>query len=289
MGPVVKALALPSGVTLEYAEQGDPAGAPVIMLHGVTDSWRSFEPALPHLPRSLRVFALTQRGHGNADRPAAGYRTREFATDVAAFADALELGPAVVVGHSMGATNAKRFAIDHPGRTRALALVGSFATYRNNPALVEFWESDVSRLADPIEPGFVRAFQESTLARPVPPAFLDLVVQESLKVPARVWRSAFAGFLEDDFAAELGRIAAPTLLLWGDRDAFAPRADQDILAGAIPHARLVVYEGAGHALHWEEPGRFAADLTRFIDGLPGRDAAGARPHAGRSRAAGVPA
>ena len=289
MGPVVKALQLPSGVTLEYAEQGDPAGVPVILLHGMTDSWRSFAPVLPHLPRSLRVFTLTQRGHGDADRPAAGYRTREFATDVAAFMDTLRLGPAVVVGHSMGATNAKRFAIDYPGRARGLVLVGSFASYRNNPALVEFWESAVSRLADPIDPGFVRAFQESTLARPVPPAFLDLVVQESLKVPARVWRSAFAGLLEDDFAAELGRIAATTLLLWGDRDAYAPRADQDILAGAIAHARLVVYEGAGHALHWEEPGRCAADLTRFIDGLPGRDAAGARPFPGRSRAAGVPA
>ena len=64
-----KTIVLPTGVTLPYVEQGDPDGVPVILLHGVTDSWRSFEPVLPHLPPSIRAFALTQRGHGDADRP----------------------------------------------------------------------------------------------------------------------------------------------------------------------------------------------------------------------------
>ena len=272
MVPVVKSVRLPGRVRLEYVEQGDPAGIPMLMLHGVTDSWHSFEPVLPHLPESIHAFALTQRGHGNADRSASGYRTRDFAADVAAFADALRLGPAVIVGHSMGGTNAKRFAIDYPGHTRGLVLVGAFASYRNNATLVEFWESAVSRLTGPIDPGFAREFQESTLARPVPPAFLDTVVRESLKVPARVWRAAFAGFFEDDFAAELGEIAAPTLVLWGDRDGLARRADQDALVAGIADSRLEVYEGTGHALHWEEPERFAAELTAFVSDLAGRDA-----------------
>jgi len=109
----------------------------------------------------------------------------------------------------------------------------------------------------------VREFQESTLAQPVPPAFVDMVVQESLKLPARVWHAAFEGFLEDDFAGELDRVKAPTLILWGDRDALLTRADQEALRGAIAGSRLVVYEGAGHALHWEEPARFAADVVAF--------------------------
>jgi pimeloyl-ACP methyl ester carboxylesterase len=284
MVPVVRSVRLASGVRLEYVEQGDPAGIPVVMLHGVTDSWHSFEPVLPHLPESLRAFAVTQRGHGDADRPAGGYRTRDFATDLAGFADALRLGPAVVVGHSMGGTNVTRFAIDYPGRVRGLVLVGSFASYRANPGLAGFWQSAIAPLADPIDPGFVREFQESTLGRPLAPAFMDAVVRESLKVPSRVWRAAFAGFFEDDFAAELGKIAAPTLVLWGDRDALAPRADQDALVAGIAGARLVAYEGTGHALHWEEPRRFAGDLTRFIDGLPGRGRAAARPRAARAPA-----
>ena len=142
MTPIIRSVQLPNRVKLPYVEQGDPAGVPVVFLHGVTDSWRSFEPVLPHLPESLHVFALTQRGHGDADRPATGYRTRHFAADVVAFMDALGLEQAIVVGHSMGSTNALRFAIDHPERT--LALAGSFATYRGNPAIVEFWETAIT-------------------------------------------------------------------------------------------------------------------------------------------------
>jgi pimeloyl-ACP methyl ester carboxylesterase len=263
MTGVSKSVELPDGLRLAYAEQGDPSGIPMLFLHGVTDSWRSFERVLPQLPESIHAFALTQRGHGDADRPAAGYRTRDFAADVAAFADAVGLASAVVVGHSMGSTHAQRFAIDHPERTQGLVLVGSFATYRGNPGLVEFWQSAVSLLTDPIDPGFVREFQDSTLAQTVPQAFLDTVVRESLKVPARVWRAAFEGFFEDDFAGELSKIRAATLLVWGDRDALCPRRDQDALLTKIAGSRLEVYEGAGHGLHWEQPERFAADIVAF--------------------------
>src|ERR671914_345453 len=215
MVPIIKSVELPHRVKLPYVEQGDPSGVPVILLHGYTDSWYSFEPVLPHLPESIHAFAMTQRGHGDANRPAGGYRTRDFAADVVAFMDALRLGPAVVVGSSMGSTNAQRFAIDHPERVLGLVLASSFATYRGNPMAIDLWQSGVSQLTDPIDPGFVREFQESTLAQPISPAFLDTIVQESLKVPAFVWRAGFAGFLEDGFANELDKINAPTLLVWG--------------------------------------------------------------------------
>ena len=262
MPPIARTVELPGRLTLPYVEQGDPTGVPVVLLHGVTDSWRSYEPVLPYLPPSVHAFALTQRGHGDADRPA-GYRTRDFAADIAAFVGTLGLGRVVIVGHSMGATNGQRFAIDHPERTLALVLAASFPSYRDNPVVTELWESGMSTLTDPIDPAFVREFQESTLARPVSPAFLDTVVAESLKVPARVWRAAFAGFLEDDCLDDLGKISAPTLLLWGTRDALCSRGDEDALLQAIPGSRLVAYEGAGHALHWEEPERFAADVAAF--------------------------
>ena len=152
MTTVIKSIELPNRLRLPYVEQGDPSGLPVLFLHGVTDSWHSFEPVLPHLPAPIHAFVLTQRGHGDADRPAEGYRTRDFAADVAAFADAVGLESLVVVGHSMGSTNAQRFAIDNPDRTLGLVLAGSFATYRGNPVLVEFWKSSISPLADPVEP-----------------------------------------------------------------------------------------------------------------------------------------
>src|SRR5690606_4723888 len=161
----VKMVNVREDVRLSYLEQGDPSGIPVVFLHGFTDSWYSFLPVLPHLPRSIRAFAVTQRGHGSADRPESGYRTRDFAEDIAGFVRALGLGPVVLVGHSMGTTNALRFAIDHPELTRALVLAGTFASYRNNAVIMEFREA-VARLEDPVPEDFAREFQLGTLHRP---------------------------------------------------------------------------------------------------------------------------
>src|SRR3712207_1718349 len=145
MNPAIRSVTLPSGIGLPYAEQGDPSGIPVLLLHGISDPWRSFEPVLPHLPGSIHAIAPSQRGHGDADRPATGYQPRQLAADMAALMDALGLGAAVVVGHSMGGTVAQRLAIDHPRRVLGLVLVGAVTTWRDHPDLVELWDSAVSR------------------------------------------------------------------------------------------------------------------------------------------------
>ncbi|MGF1608260.1 MAG: alpha/beta fold hydrolase [Kiloniellales bacterium] len=262
--PIIKTVELPNGPRLRYVEQGDPVGVPVVLLHGYSDSWRSFERVLPLLPSSIRAIAVTQRGHGDSGRPESGYRPTDFAADLAAVLDHLGTESAIVAGHSMGATVAQRFAVDYPERCDGLLLIGAFAAWRDNAALVEFWHEAIAGLGDPIHPAFVREFQESTLAKPVPPAFLDRIVRESLKVPARVWKAAYQAFLEDDTASRLTEIAAPTLIVWGERDAFCPQRDQETLAGSIPDARLVIYPGAGHGLHWELPMQFVVELLNFV-------------------------
>ena len=263
----ITSVALPTGVTLPYVAQGDPASVPVVLLHGGTDSRRSFDPVLPYLPSSIRAFALTQRGHGDASRPASGYHPRDFAADVAAFLDSQGLESAVIAGHSMGRTVALRFALDCPERTRGLVPMGAFVRYRTNPVIVEFVEDVVLGLEDPIDRSVAQDFQESTLAGPISASFLEVAVTESLKVPARVWRGLFAGLLNDEHVARLDRIAAPTLLIWGDQDAFVPESDQQTLLATIAGSRLETYSGTGHAVHWEEPARFAADLVSFGERL----------------------
>jgi non-heme chloroperoxidase len=165
--PHLKSATLPGGLRLPYVEQGDPAGVPVIMLHGYSDSWRSYELLLRRLPDSIHAFALTQRGHGDADRPADGYRPEDHAADVAAFMDAVGVEAAVIVGHSGGSYTAQRFALDHPERTLGIVLVGAFHSMRGNPDVIGLREV-VSQLTDPVDREFVREFQESCVAQPVP-------------------------------------------------------------------------------------------------------------------------
>jgi pimeloyl-ACP methyl ester carboxylesterase len=263
----LRQIQLPGRVRLEFAEQGDRFGTPVIALHGVTDSWRSFEPVLPHLPPELHVMALTQRGHGGSDKPAAGYRPADFAADVAAFMDTMEIDRALLVGHSMGSVNAMRCAIDHPSRVAGLLLAGTMPWFGRPPELLDFHREQIEPLVDPVPEAFARGFQQSTLAQPIAASMLDGFVAESLKVPAQVWRAAFAGFTGDDFSPRLHEISVPTLVVWGRHDAFCSAADQQAMLRLIPTARLVEYADAGHAMHWEEPQRFARDLVNFANSV----------------------
>jgi non-heme chloroperoxidase len=142
-------------------------------------------------------------------------------------------------------------------------VLGAFANFTNNPAVTEFWDSCVSTLADPIDPAIAREFQASTLARSIPDDYFETVVGESLKMPARVWRAAFEGLFADHFASELHRISTPTLILWAEQDAFCPHEQQTALLAGIAGSQMLTYDGAGHALHWEEPERFASDVAAF--------------------------
>ncbi len=256
---------LKTGVRLRYAYKGDPSGTPVIMLHGYTDSWFSFSPVLPLLDNKYRVYILDQRGHGDSDRPVGGYAMQQFAADVVAFMDAMNLKQATVVGHSMGSIVAQHVASQAPERVSKLVLVASATSVRNNA--VRELQREIEALNDtaPVPETFARDFQVSTIFHPVPSDFLQAVVKESLKLPARVWREVMAEMLAPDASAELKKIKTPTLILWGDKESIFPRSEQDLLTSALRNSVLKVYPETGHALHWERPERFAKDLQEFIN------------------------
>lgn len=260
----IKTAELATGVRLPYVEQGDAGGVPVVLLHGYSDSHPSYAPMLAHLPEGLRAYALTTRGHGDSDKPEHGYALADSVADLAGFMDAVDVDAAVIVGHSFGSYTAQQFALDHPERTVALVLMGAFRAVVRDPGVEEL-EAAIAALEDPVDPAFVRAFQESTITRRLPPGALDQVVAESRKLPAHVWKAALAGVLEAAPPTETGTITAPTRILWGDRDQYIPRGEQVLLNAAIPGSELIVYDGTGHALHWEEPARAAADVAAFVN------------------------
>src|SRR5918994_7243738 len=255
---------LATGVTLHYAEQGDREGEAIIFLHGYSDSWFSFSRVLPLLSPEHHAFALTQRGHGDSDKPGCCYTPRDFAADVDAFMDALGLKEATVVGASTGALFAERVALSHTHRISRLVLIG--AQTPANEAILGLVE-EVRGLEDPVPPEFVRGFQQSTVHQPVPQGFLDTVVSESLKLPARVWRDYLEGAvlsIDQDYVLPLREIDVPTLILWGEQDPLFPREEQKRLAAAIPGATLRVYPETGHAVHWDRPGWVIRDLEEFM-------------------------
>jgi pimeloyl-ACP methyl ester carboxylesterase/tetratricopeptide (TPR) repeat protein len=252
-----------TGVELELVEAGPADGIPILFLHGYTDSWYSFAPVLDRLPPGVRAIALTQRGHGHSERPSCCYGFPDLAADAVALLDALGIPRAAVVGHSMGSFVAQRIAIDHPHRVSHLVLIGSGYTYRTE-AVSGFYTEVVSALEDPVPPELIEEFQVSTTARPLPPAFLATVIAESGKLPARVWREVLRQQLDADARDELDAITAPTWVISGELDDFFPPSGARVLARRVEGARQTVYEGTGHAVHWEEPDRFVQDLQAFI-------------------------
>ncbi|HEX8423105.1 MAG TPA: alpha/beta hydrolase [Pyrinomonadaceae bacterium] len=264
-------ITLSTGVNMHYVERGRGNGHVIIFLHGYTDSWRSFERNLPLISDKFHLYALDQRGHGDSSRPACCYAQADFSADLLAFMDALNIRKATIVGHSMGSFIAHKFAVENPQRVRRLVLIGGSPTMAGNEVVAGL-NDFVQTLEDPVDPQFVRDFQASTYANPIPAEFLDTAVSESLKLPASVWKQTLAGMVSEDHSAQLNRITAPTLILWGDNDGIFSLQDQLALDTLIPNSIFKRYSAAilppgsrdgGHALHVEFPQLITGDIEAF--------------------------
>ena len=141
-GYIEKSIELSTGVTLSYVEHGRTDGIPVIFLHGFTDSWHSFEYVLNKFPANLHAIAISQRGHGNSTKTARTDHTKYFAADVAAFIREKNLGPCIIVGHSLGGLITQQFALDYPELTKAIVIVNSEPSFTDNPGIPDFVSRD---------------------------------------------------------------------------------------------------------------------------------------------------
>ena len=251
---------LANNVRLRYARQGPATGPAIIMLHGYSDSSFSFSRVMPLLPPNLRVIAPDMRGHGHSDRPASGYRIEDMATDVVQLMDALHVPTAVVAGHCMGSFIAQALTVQAPDRVKGLVLLAS-APLVASDAVKELAPA-IDALTDPVDEAFVREFQYSTIAQPVPDAFMDAAIANSRRMPAAIWKELFEGFLA--YEPRLPRPNVRVLVLGGTRDAVFPAAEQIALAQQYPFAKATLIEDAGHSLHWEQPETFVSALLEFV-------------------------
>jgi non-heme chloroperoxidase len=249
---------LATGPEVHYAEQGDPDGEVILFLPAYADSWFSYSRVLPLLAARYHAYALDQRGHGDSERPGCCYTVDDFAADAVGFLDATGIERATLVGHSGSCLTARRVAVTHPDRVVGLVLIGGPLSLAK-PAVVAF-QATVHALEDPVPAEFVRRFQGGAVHVPLPEEFLEGLVAESRKLPARVWKHALDALVAFDDTADLARITASTLLIWGDHDAVVSREEQQRLKDAIPNARLNVYPETGHSPHWERPEAVATTL-----------------------------
>lgn len=256
---------LPNGVTLAYVELGDPKGEPLLLLHGYTDTSRSWTQVAPYLLRH-RLLIPDQRGHGGSDAPACCYSTEVFADDARLFLDSMKVERAAVAGHSLGSLVAMILAAEHPERVTRLALIGStaLAPVRRGDWL---W-TNAHALKAPLDPksDFLREWHPANQPTPIDKAFADAAMAEILAIPLHVWRGVMRELADVPAGRHAADIRAPVLILSGGKDPLFPAEHHAALVKAIPHAQARVFPELGHNLSWERLDETGPVLARFFGG-----------------------
>ncbi|WP_435201274.1 alpha/beta fold hydrolase [Janibacter sp. GS2] len=264
MGQDIRWAELATGVRLPCVSVGPSCAPPVILIHAWGETRGSFDRLVPMLDDTIHAVAVDQRGHGDADTPRAGYSLAGLAEDIVALMDALGLPSAVLLGSSSGGYVAQQVAATRPHRVAGLVLVGSPRSLHGRPPFAD----EVDQLADPVDTAWVRdSLTWFPRFHPVPEWYLEDRVRDGARIPARVWRQTLHGLCEATPPSDAARITAPTLVLWGERDALLGREQQDDLVHAIPGSRMIVYADTGHLVLWEQPHRVATDLMAFVGSL----------------------
>jgi pimeloyl-ACP methyl ester carboxylesterase len=251
---------------MEYAVAGSGSRT-VVFIHGYGDSWYSHYGTLSALPSGWRALAPSLRGHGGSSKPPDGYTIRQHADDVLAFMNALGVDQAILVGHSMGSLITQDICLRAPERVSHAILIASATTSDNE--VVRGLRADVAALTDPVSRQFAHDFQAGTCVNPMGGGMtLERIVEESAKVPARVWKGEADALIDyrpaDHSGADLALIRIPTLVIWGVHDGIFPRAEQHRLVRHIPEARLVIHETSGHAVNWEFPDWTMQEVVKFV-------------------------
>ena len=271
-----------NGLTLHYLDWGGAGqGVPIVLLHGLRDQAHGWDAVAPMLVDHGRVLALDQRGHGGSDWPPSGYAPEDFAADLEAFLDALDLAaaPAIVVGHSMGGRTALAFAARYPDRLLGLVVVdvGASAQPETIPAIVAELRAGHGPFAT--EEEALRAL----VGDAAPNAATRRYVRYNLRPTADgllAWRYDLDAAIETtqfgrgrDYWPDLARITVPTLLVRGARSDVLSREEAERMAEALPRGTLVEIGGAGHLIPLVRPRELAEAIIAWLQGTLGDSAA----------------
>jgi pimeloyl-ACP methyl ester carboxylesterase len=231
--------------------------APIVVLHGWGAHIEAVAPILSALDGASDLIALDLPGFGESDPPPEAWDAAAYAHFVTEFLDRLGVPRAHLVGHSHGGRIAIVLASEEHERVERLLLVDAAGIrpkrglrYRRRVAVAKLGKA-VAKVGGP--PG--RRLQERMRARVASRDYLEA---------SEAMRATFRAVIGEDLTGRLPRIAAPTLLVWGDRDEDTPLWMAHRMEELIPDAGLVVLEGAGHYSYADAPGQFGVVARRFL-------------------------
>lgn len=259
-----------NGVDLHYEFHGPEGGELLVLNNGIFMSTAAWGFQLPELAKRYRVLAYDMRGQGRSGHPESEYSLDLHAEDLAALMDALQLGPAHMVGTSYGGELNLVMGLRHPERCRSLVIIASVShSEALCAAMVERW-----RLAARFGDG--QAFFRLIYADVYSEAFLterpDLIPlaearYATLDLPAAV--RLIESFQRFDIRAELHRIQVPSCIVSAELDLLKPRQYGELMHRAIPGSEFHLIPGAGHVVVVER----AAEVNTLILGFLAKHAA----------------
>ncbi len=249
-----------NGLRIGYDLVGG-SGPVVVFLHGVGSDRRVWRDQIDDLGRDHRALALDFRGHGDSQIPVERIDRLAFAADVVGVLSALRLGPAHLVGLSMGGVVALETYKLYPDTVLSLTLADTFAHFPG-------WEDGMVRRERDLREMSMREIAEERIPaclKPAPdPRKLREAVEQMAAKDKRVYSESSAATWSPDFRAMLPDVRVPTLVLWGEHDTLTSREVSEELHASIPGARLLVLPDAGHISNLDNPAAFSAALREFL-------------------------
>ncbi|WP_292016166.1 alpha/beta hydrolase [Mesorhizobium sp.] len=260
-----KQIAGVGGLDLAYVEVAG-SEPPLLLVHGFTDTSRSFSLLAPHLS-GRRLIMPDLRGHG-ASQAGDGYRIADFAEDIAGLIRSLRLDRPVVVGHSLGGMVSMMLAARHPELIGGLVIVAS--TLKPDFGRDHQLTDRVAALRDPISPADPFYDWWHACQPGVPQAFLAGLAKDASAIPAARWRAILEEVRRADLTAVGRAVQAQALIIAGVRDPLFGAVHQRALAQALVGSRLVWAQDCGHNPHWEDPVSIADAILEMMPGLGGQ-------------------
>lgn len=261
---------------LNYHLEECGSGTPVVMLHGFTGSTRTWRPLMSTIGQAFRCIAIDLPGHGQSEAPqeADRYRMERIAVDLTGLLKQLAAAPAHWLGYSMGGRLALYIACRHPELVRSMVLESASAGLRE-PSEREARIAQDTVLANRIEnegiPRFADYWQSIPLfdtQKHLPEKAQAAMRQQRLSNSASGLANSLRGMgtgAQPELWSELGNLAMPMMLIAGEKDAKFVSINRQ-MAAAIPHARLEIVAGSGHAVHLEVSHQYGDLVMRFLTG-----------------------